>query len=78
MDTKWSRFIRLAGLLALVWACSENPSDQKTRTVDPSPFGAWLMYGSDQGLLRPEILEQEETTLVLADSTYSLTFHVRK
>jgi hypothetical protein len=76
MDTKWSRFVRIAGLVALVWACSEkaDPSSQNTTTVDSAPLGAWLMYGSDQGLLKPEILEQEETTLVLADSTYSLTF----
>lgn len=76
MDIKWYRFIGIVGLFALMGACSEQaePVEKVTTGFDPPPLGSWIMYGGGQGELKQEILEREETVLVLADSTYSLTF----
>jgi len=78
MDTKWFRFVRIAGLLALVWACSEesDPSPKTSKAIEPPPLGSWIMYGGERGLLTLDVLKREETVLVLADSTYSLTFQL--
>jgi hypothetical protein len=58
----------------LAFACSEPDSVPVEVNTHGRPIGSWLMYGGQQGMLKASALDQEETTLVLADSTYSLTF----
>lgn len=71
---KWMR--GLAVCLIALGACSEPepPPAEQELPVQPPPLGAWIMYGGEKGLLKPDAIEEESTTLVLADSTYSLTF----
>jgi hypothetical protein len=61
-------------VLVSVWSCSGPDQGPINQNADGLPLGSWLMYGGQRGLLKASMLDQEETTLVLADSTYSLTF----
>jgi hypothetical protein len=65
----WSVLV-LAGL---AWSCSEDPAPVKQHSKEV-PLGSWVMYGGQKGMIKASALDQEETILVLADSTYSLTF----
>ena len=70
--------IMLAVIAGLVVGCAEKAADEDTNvsTLTPPPYGSWIMYGGEKGLLQVAEFEKEETVLVLADSTYSLTFQV--
>lgn len=68
------RLLLFSVCFVLVFACSEP--EQRTVEQGPNeiPVGTWFMYGGQQGLLKAGTLDKEETILVLADSTYSLTY----
>ena len=76
MRIHWARLVAIVGLAAASWACSDEPPPQPESPVglDPPPVGTWIMFGGARGALKAETFDTEETELVLADSTYSLTF----
>ena len=61
-------------LAGVVWSCSDEPEVMVEQTVSKAPVGSWIMYGGERGMLAENVFDREETVLVLADSTYSLTF----
>ncbi len=73
MNTRW---LCVTMLLVLAGACAENkvPEAARPEGLTPPPLGSWLMYGGDQGMLKAQAIDEESSNLVLADSTYSLTF----
>ncbi len=74
---RWSgRFVVVLCLCGLITFCSEPPKQEEAvpEGMQPPPLGSWIMYGSDSRMLTEGRLNEEETVLVLSDSSYSLTF----
>lgn len=66
----------IVGLVVFLGACSEEapPVNEVEDVLGKPPIGAWIHYGGERSVLEADDFEREETELILADSTYSLTF----